>query len=64
MSTAQQESERILTSNFKYMYWSMGQQLTHHAISGCNMQAGDLCGSGTISGPVRRLRLLICVFLV
>lgn len=51
MSAGQQEAERILTSNFKYMYWSMRQQLTHHSITGCNMQAGDLCGSGTISGP-------------
>jgi len=33
------------------MYWSSAQQLTHHSISGCNMQPGDLLGSGTISGP-------------
>ncbi len=32
------------------MYWSVAQQLTHHAITGCNMKAGDLLGSGTISG--------------
>lgn len=41
----------IARSNFKYMYWTMKQQLTHHSISGCNLQAGDLLGSGTISGP-------------
>ena len=45
--------EVISKTNFKYMYWSMKQQLTHHTSTGCNMQAGDLCGSGTISGPVR-----------
>lgn len=28
----------------------MSQQLTHHTISGCNVQVGDLMGSGTISG--------------
>lgn len=33
------------------MYWSCAQQLTHHALTGCNMQVGDLLGSGTISGP-------------
>ncbi len=33
------------------MYWSFAQQLTHHSVSGCNMQVGDLLGSGTISGP-------------
>jgi len=38
-------------SNFKYMYWNMSQQLAHHTINGCNMRIGDLCGSGTISGP-------------
>jgi len=29
----------------------MKQQLVHHSITGCNMRPGDLCGSGTISGP-------------
>jgi len=32
------------------MYWSMKQQLVHHSITGCNMNPGDLLGSGTISG--------------
>lgn len=41
----------ICETNFKYMYWSMAQQLTHHTIAGCNVQVGDLMGSGTISGP-------------
>lgn len=40
----------ICNTNFKYMYWSMAQQLTHHTVSGCNLQVGDLMGSGTISG--------------
>ena len=38
-------------SNFKYMYWTMAQQLAHHTVNGCNMRVGDLCASGTISGP-------------
>jgi fumarylacetoacetase len=38
-------------SNLKYLYWSSEQQLVHHTISGCNMRAGDLLGTGTISGP-------------
>ncbi len=32
------------------MYWSCAQQLAHHSVSGCNMQPGDMLGSGTISG--------------
>lgn len=40
----------ICNTNFKYMYWTMAQQLTHHTVSGCNLSVGDLMGSGTISG--------------
>lgn len=45
------KADVICETNFKYMYWSMAQQLTHHTIAGCNVQVGDLMGSGTISGP-------------
>jgi fumarylacetoacetase len=45
------QAEVISQTNFKYLYWSMAQQLTHHTIAGCNLQIGDLMGSGTISGP-------------
>jgi len=41
----------VSKSNFKYMYWNMAQQLAHHTINGCNVNAGDLMASGTISGP-------------
>jgi fumarylacetoacetase len=41
----------ISRANFGLMYWSMAQQLTHHASNGCNLEAGDLYASGTISGP-------------
>lgn len=34
-----------------HMYWTQKQQLAHHTITGCNMQPGDLLGSGTVSGP-------------
>ncbi|MEJ8598477.1 fumarylacetoacetase [Riemerella anatipestifer] len=40
----------ICQSNFKYMYWNMAQQLTHHTINGCNVEVGDMYASGTISG--------------
>lgn len=40
-------------SNFKYLYWTMAQQLAHHTSNGCNVRAGDLMGSGTISGPTK-----------
>ena len=40
----------VCKSNFKNLYWNVKQQLVHHAVTGCNMQPGDLLGSGTISG--------------
>ena len=43
--------QTISRSNMKYLYWSIVQQLAHHTVTGCNMRAGDLCGTGTISGP-------------
>ena len=44
-------AERLSTSNFRDAYWSVAQMLTHHTANGCNLQAGDLLGSGTQSGP-------------
>jgi fumarylacetoacetase len=32
-------------------YWTAAQLLTHHTVNGCNLQSGDLLGSGTLSGP-------------
>lgn len=44
------EEQVVSTSNFKYMYWNMLQQLAHHTVNGCNVNVGDLMASGTISG--------------
>ncbi|KAH7715548.1 fumarylacetoacetase [Aphelenchoides avenae] len=41
----------VTKSNFKNLYWTLKQQLAHHTVNGCNVRAGDLMGSGTISGP-------------
>lgn len=41
----------VSNSNYKYMYWNMNQQLAHHTVNGCNINAGDVMASGTISGP-------------
>lgn len=50
------EPMRITRTNFKYMYWNMLQQLAHHTCNGTAMRVGDLCGSGTISGPTEDAR--------
>ena len=51
IATESNEETEICQSNFKYMYWTMAQQLAHHTVNGCNVRVGDLMGSGTISGP-------------
>ena len=45
------EENIVSRTNFKYMYWSMCQQLAHHTSNGCRVNSGDMMGSGTISGP-------------
>lgn len=41
----------VCHSNFRHMYWNMAQQLAHQTVNGCNINPGDMYGSGTISGP-------------
>jgi len=45
------EETVIARTNYAEMYYSAAQQLAHHTTCGCAMNAGDLLGSGTISGP-------------
>ena len=47
-----EQSYIVSQSNAKYLYWTFNQQLVHHTSTGCNVNAGDLMGTGTISGPV------------
>jgi len=42
---------RLSHSNFRDAYWSVSQMVAHHTVGGCNLQSGDLLGSGTQSGP-------------
>ena len=44
-------AQRLTHSNFNEAYWTVAQMLAHHTVGGCNLQAGDLLGSGTMSGP-------------
>jgi fumarylacetoacetase len=43
--------QRLTRSNFRHAFWTAAQIVTHQASNGCNLQPGDLLGSGTISGP-------------
>ncbi len=42
---------RLSKGSTKDLYWTPAQMLAHHTSNGCNMQAGDLFASGTVSGP-------------
>lgn len=46
-------SEPMLVSRgeFRQMYWTLAQMIAHHTSNGCPLRAGDLIGSGTVSGP-------------
>jgi fumarylacetoacetase len=50
-SPTMEKAHRICATNFKHLYWNIGQQVAHHTVNGCNLQTGDLLASGTISGP-------------
>ncbi|HKQ29409.1 MAG TPA: fumarylacetoacetase, partial [Burkholderiales bacterium] len=41
---------RLSKGNFKDSYWTLAQIVAHQTSNGCNLQPGDVLGSGTISG--------------
>jgi fumarylacetoacetase len=42
---------RLSHTSFRHAYWTVFQMVAHHTVNGCNLQPGDLLGSGTQSGP-------------
>jgi fumarylacetoacetase len=42
---------RLSRTSLRHAYWTVAQLVTHHAVNGCNLQPGDLLGTGTQSGP-------------
>jgi len=51
MREAGHAGERLVKSNFNDAYWTVAQMVAHHTVNGCNLQSGDLFGTGTLSGP-------------
>jgi fumarylacetoacetase len=51
MRAAGEPSVRLMQSNFRDAYWTLAQLVAHHTVNGCNLQSGDLIGTGTQSGP-------------
>jgi fumarylacetoacetase len=51
MRTAGQPDAQICRTSYRHAYWTVAQMVAHHTVNGCNLQPGDLFGSGTLSGP-------------
>lgn len=51
MRAAGQGDATICRTSYRHAYWTVAQMVTHHTVNGCNLQPGDLLGSGTLSGP-------------
>ena len=51
MRRAGEPPHRLMASNFADAYWTVAQMVAHHIVNGCNLQPGDLLGTGTQSGP-------------
>ncbi|MFI4886953.1 MAG: fumarylacetoacetase [Steroidobacterales bacterium] len=51
MRAAHTAAQRLARTNFRHSYWSIAQMVAHHTVNGCNLEPGDLLGSGTQSGP-------------
>jgi fumarylacetoacetase len=51
MRAAGQAPLRLSHSTFRDSYWTLAQLVAHHSVNGCNLEPGDLLGSGTQSGP-------------
>jgi fumarylacetoacetase len=42
---------RLSQTSFSHSYWTVAQMVAHHTVGGCNLNPGDLFGTGTQSGP-------------
>jgi fumarylacetoacetase len=51
MRAAGQAGHALCQTSYRHAYWTLAQMVTHHTVNGCNLQPGDLLGTGTLSGP-------------
>ena len=56
MRSKRQAPARITLTNLNTLYWTAAQMIAHHTSNGCNLQPGDLLGTGTTSGPTDESR--------
>ncbi|MCA0177296.1 MAG: fumarylacetoacetase [Proteobacteria bacterium] len=46
-----QAAAPLAATSYRHAYWTLAQMVAHHSVNGCNLQPGDLLGTGTLSGP-------------
>ncbi|WP_280191243.1 fumarylacetoacetase [Delftia sp. PS-11] len=51
MRSEGQAAQQITHTSYRHAYWTMAQLVAHHSVNGCDLQPGDLLGTGTLSGP-------------
>ncbi|MGA8783972.1 MAG: fumarylacetoacetase [Polaromonas sp.] len=51
MREQDQGAARLTRTSYRHAYWTVAQMVAHHTVNGCNLQPGDLLGTGTLSGP-------------
>jgi fumarylacetoacetase len=51
MREAGAADHEVSRSNYRHAYWTLAQMVAHHTVNGCNLQPGDVLGTGTLSGP-------------
>ncbi|SOE97223.1 fumarylacetoacetate hydrolase [Burkholderia sp. D7] len=51
MRAAGRPGARLSLTSYRHAYWTIAQMVAHHTVNGCNLQPGDLFGTGTLSGP-------------
>jgi len=51
MRAAKEAAHWVCQTSYRHAYWTLAQMVAHHTINGCNLQPGDLLGTGTLSGP-------------
>jgi fumarylacetoacetase len=51
MRQAGEPPTRLTATSYRHAYWTLAQMVAHHTVGGCNLQPGDMLGTGTLSGP-------------
>jgi fumarylacetoacetase len=51
MREARMAPATLARSSTRHLYWTVSQMVAHHTSNGCNLEPGDLLGTGTLSGP-------------